>query len=250
MKYKSFTREILKCGLEEGWNKWPSDSKKGVEMPAVQKDHVNKNSKLIKLESPEEFVFEATLQQAIKNRRSRRKYSPGFLSLKELSFLLWSTQGVIDNEIVMHRTVPSASARHPFETYLVVRRVEGLVPAIYRYLPLQHKMCLITDDKLALEQISHCGFEINRSQLQNAAVVFIWAAIPYRTEWRAGPYAYKYIALDAGHVCQNLYLAAEAINCGVCAIAAYEQTMIDKVIKVNGKDEFTVYLATVGKLPL
>ena len=84
--------------------------------------------------------------------------------------------------------------------------------------------------------------------MNGAAAVFVWAAVPYRTEWRTGSYAYKYIALDAGHVCQNLYLAAEAIHCGTCAIAVYEQKVVDKVIGVDGEDEFTVYLAPVGKI--
>lgn len=245
MRYKSFSRDILKCDFEEGWNKWPSDSNKGVTMPEAQKHH--KSNKLINLVAPEDFKFEIKLQDAIKNRRSRRKFTEGFLTLKELSFLLWSTQGVTDKKIGAHRAVPSASARHPFETYLVIRRVKDLKPGVYCYLPIDHKLCLISDNKEQVEKISTSCFEINKPQMQNAAVIFVWATVPYRTEWRAGPYAYKYIALDAGHVCQNLYLAAEAIGAGVCAIAAYEQQAVDKVIGVDGKDEFAVYLATVGK---
>lgn len=84
--------------------------------------------------------------------------------------------------------------------------------------------------------------------MRSAAAVFVWAAVPYRSEWRFGPYAYKMIAIESGHVAQNLYLAAEAVNCGVCAIAAYDQKIIDQAIGVNGRDEFTVYLATVGKV--
>jgi SagB-type dehydrogenase family enzyme len=247
MKYKNFNRDILKCNFEEGWSKWPSDSNKGVAMPAAQKDYVS-GCKLFNLVSPDEFKFETTLQNAIKNRRTRRKFTQDFLTLKELSFLLWATQGVTDKNISVHRAVPSASARHPFETYLVIRRVKELKPGIYRYLPLDHQLCLISDDKVLVEKISTAGFEMNSPQMKNAAVVFIWAAVPYRSEWRSGPYAYKFIALDAGHVCQNLYLAVEAIHGGACAIAAYDQEFIDKIINVNGQDEFTVYLAAVGKI--
>ena len=81
-----------------------------------------------------------------------------------------------------------------------------------------------------------------------AAAVFIWVAVPYRTEWRYGSAAHKVIAIDAGHVCQNLYLACEAISAGTCAIAAYNQKLMDKLIKVNGEDEFVTYLAPVGKI--
>jgi nitroreductase len=56
------------------------------------------------------------------------------------------------------------------------------------------------------------------------------------------------VALDAGHVCQNLYLAATAVGAGVCAIDAYDQSEIDAALGVDGQDEFTVYCAAVGKL--
>ena len=53
--------------------------------------------------------------------------------------------------------------------------------------------------------------------------------------------------LDAGHVCQNLYLAAEAIDAGVCAIAAYNDDMVNKVLGVDGEKEFAIYIASLGK---
>ncbi len=53
--------------------------------------------------------------------------------------------------------------------------------------------------------------------------------------------------LDAGHVCQNLYLACEGIGTGTCAIAAYDQEKVDKIIGVDGENEFSVYLSPVGK---
>ena len=247
MKYKNFSRDFLRCDFEEGWSKWPTDSNKGVPMPMPQKACAL-GDKLIDLVAPTDFKFDIKLQDAIKNRCSRREFTQGFLTLKELSFLLWSTQGIIDGDITAHRTVPSANSRHPFETYLVIRRVKDLKPGVYRYLPIEHKLCIVYDDKEQAEKISTSCFEINSSQMQNAAVVFIWAAVPYRTEWRAGPYAYKFIAIDAGHICQNLYLAAEPIQAGVCAVAAYEQQAVDNLINVSGKDEFAVYLATVGKI--
>jgi SagB-type dehydrogenase family enzyme len=82
----------------------------------------------------------------------------------------------------------------------------------------------------------------------SAAATFAWTAIPYRMEWRYGLAAHKVIALDAGHVCQNMYLACEAIDAGTCAIAAYHQALMDELLGVDGKDEFTIYLAPVGKV--
>jgi SagB-type dehydrogenase family enzyme len=55
--------------------------------------------------------------------------------------------------------------------------------------------------------------------------------------------------LDAGHLCQNLYLACEAMGAGTCAIGAYDQEAVDKLLKLDGEDGFVVYLAPVGKIP-
>ena len=76
----------------------------------------------------------------------------------------------------------------------------------------------------------------------------MWATIPYRTEWRYSVIGYKAIAVEAGHICQNLYLACEAIGAGACAILAYEQKAMDNMIGVDGKDEFAIYVASVGKV--
>jgi SagB-type dehydrogenase family enzyme len=82
----------------------------------------------------------------------------------------------------------------------------------------------------------------------NAAATFIWTAVPYRMEWRYVLAAHKVIAIDAGHVCQNLYLACEAIGAGTCAIAAYDQEGLDRLLRIDGEEEFAIYLAPVGKV--
>jgi len=247
MKFKNFNRDILKSDFEAGWGQWPFDSNKGLPALSSQKPYAA-TDKLIDLVAPNNFDFDIKLIDAIKNRRSRRKFTHNSLSLKELSFLLWSVQGKTDKNTCTHRSAPSAGACTPFETYLIIQNVENLSPGIYRYLPIEHKLCLISIDQDVVNNSSLGCFEINQTRMQNAAVVFVWAAVPYRSEWRFGPYAYKMIAIEAGHVAQNLYLAAEAINCGACVIAAYDQKIIDNAIGVNGCDEFAVYLATLGKI--
>jgi SagB-type dehydrogenase family enzyme len=78
-------------------------------------------------------------------------------------------------------------------------------------------------------------------------VTFFWTAIPARMEWRYDLAAHKVMALDAGHVGQNLYLAVQSLGAGTCAIAAYDQEACDRLLGVDGDDEFTLYIAPVGK---
>lgn len=188
------------------------------------------------------------LMTAIQNRKSRRHFRPEPLTLEELSFLLWATQGVrkkVDAGTAF-RTVPSAGCRHALETYLCVLNVTGLAQGMYRYLPLEHQLVFERGEEDLAEKVSDAA--LGQHFLSNAPVTFIWTAVPYRMEWRYATAAHKVIAIDAGHVCQNLYLACEAIGAGTCAVAAYHQELMDSLLGVDGAEEFTIYLAPVGKI--
>ncbi len=226
-----------------------TDQNKGIRPPPVEKPF-SADSKRIDLLPPDDFknVTGCDLVGAIRNRKSHRQFTPKPLTIEELSFLLWATQGVREmaGEGSVYRTVPSAGCRHAIETYLCVINVEGLEEGIYRYLPVKNQLLLVSPGKNLADRITKAT--LNQSFIGKAPVVFIWAAIPYRMEWRYDVAAYKVIALDAGHVCQNLYLASSAIGAGTCAVAAYHQEMMDELIGVDGENEFAIYLAPVGKI--
>ncbi len=191
----------------------------------------------------------ADLRQIIEQRRSVRRYDENAaLSLEELSLLLWLTQGVkkLSEKTGMSlRTVPSAGARHPFETFLAVRRVEGLENGVYQFIANKHALLPIISGEVILDQIGAATG--NQAQVLTAAVTFIWTALPYRTSFRYGARAYRYLFLDAGHVCQTLYLAAESIGCGVCAIGAYDDEAVNTALHLDGQEQFVIYMASLGK---
>lgn len=185
--------------------------------------------------------------EAIAVRESVRQYKTDPLTLEELSALLWATQGVrclVSPESAL-RSVPSAGARHSFETYLIVNRVETLPTGLYRYLPFDEKLAQLNlDERIGRKAAVAC---FGQNFIAASAVTFFWTAIPARMEWRYDLTAHKVIAIDAGHVGQNLYLACQSIDAGCCAVAAYNQSACDELLGVDGDEEFTVYLAAVGK---
>lgn len=186
------------------------------------------------------------LIEALLSRESRRKYSPAPYSLEELSILLYCTQGIKRmSPKSSFRPVPSAGARHGFETYVYADRVEGLEKGLYRYLPDSHRLCLVAAHRGGMEKDLDAAL---LRQLYGSAAVFAWTAIPHRMEWRYSTASAKLLALDAGHLCQNLYLACEAIGAGACAIGAYDQSLMDHFLGVDGDQEFAIYCATSGKL--
>ena len=188
------------------------------------------------------------LRTAIEMRRSLRRYTEDALSLEELSYLLWLTQGVkkIDEKRhVTWRTVPSAGCRHPFETYLSINRVGDLKPGCYRYASVEHQLvALDISDTFNQKLTDAC---LGQRQVATSAVTFIWAAVPYRTIWRYSERSYRYLYLDAGHVCQNLHLAAESINCGICAIGAYDDDAADQLMGFKPPEMYVIYLASLGR---
>ncbi len=224
-----------------------SDQEKGAPMPPVQKP-VPKGAKPVRLPEPVKAAGEFGLKKAIAGRKSRRMFLEDSVSLEELSFLLWATQGVRDgtNPGRIYRTVPSAGNRHALETYLAVFRVEGLGRGIYRYLPMEHALVLVSEPAMQEERVS--GACLGQDFAGSAAVTFIWSVVRYRMEWRYTNASIKLLALDAGHVCQNLYLACEAVGCGTCAMAAYDQEAMDELLGLDGDDEFAIYIAPVGKV--
>ena len=240
-------RDFLKGFWWDERDKYPTDQKKGLRPPPLQKPYPE-NAPLIELAGYDDFkVLDVPLREAIRRRKSHRRFTEESLSIEELSYFLWATQGVhLDEGFANRRAVPSAGARHPFETYLILERVEGLDKGMYRYLPMEHKLLfLFSDPGLPRKAVEACR---EQHFVGEAAAVFIWTVIPYRAEYRYSVVSPKMIALDAGHLCQNLYLAVEDIGAGTCAIGAYNQEKMDKLVGVDGAEEFVIYAAPVGKV--
>lgn len=214
-----------------------------LELPAPE------GARRISLPKPAEInIPSIDLLTALENRQSVRKYSDLPLSLEELSFLLRCTQGIknMDERPSFRRLVPSAGGRHAFETYLLINKVQGVEPGVYRYLASEN--CLIEMDlspDLPETLVHACE---DQSKIKFSAVSFFWAAVPFRMTWRFSERGYRYLFLDAGHVCQNLYLAAEAVDCGVCAVAAYNDELVNAALKLDGESQFIIYAATLGKM--
>jgi SagB-type dehydrogenase family enzyme len=241
-------RNFLKDSIRKTINFRDTDQNRGIAPPPIEKPYAADATRIDLVPDGKWTEIRAVaLTTALSNRKSRRLYRNEPLSLEELSFLLWATQGIRarTNSGHAYRTVPSAGCRHALETYLCVMNIDGLQRGVYRYLPIEHQLLLECAEEGLGEKVVAAVF--GQPYPGKAAVTFVWAAVPYRMEWRYDIAAYKVIALDAGHVAQNLYLACESIGAGTCAIAAYDQEAMDALLGIDGKDEFAIYLASVGK---
>ena len=185
--------------------------------------------------------------EAIEKRESIRDYSSIPMSINELSLLLWCTQGVkrIIPNVVALRNVPSAGARNAFETFLLINNVDGLESGLYKYVALEHVLLKLDLNKDLSEKFTLACDE--QDHVKNSNVTFIWTAVPDRMTWSYAERSYRYLFIDAGHVCQNLYLVAEKLNLGVCAVGHYDDDTMNSMLNIDGEKQFTIYVATVGK---
>lgn len=194
-----------------------------------------------------------TFTEASSHRRSYRSFRPGLLELEHLSWLLWACAG---SRRPPFRIVPSAGCRHPLDLLLYIRTVDAVQPGLYRYDPLEHQLVLLRaspasaasaqDGHNPLLELDQAFDTAIHGQLWNCAVLFVWTAVPYRTEWRYPTAASKLILLDAGHACQALYGACTATGLGTCALASYDQDVLDDLLSIDGIEELAVYAAPVG----
>jgi len=202
-----------------------------VDLPVIRKEMLRENGYL----------------ELLKARHTRRNYTNQGVTLEQLSFLLWSTQGVKEYREGGARTgrpVPSGGARHPFETYVDARNVQGLEPGLWHYSPDKDRLeFLRASESFEEDTVKNlCG----QVWTARSAAVFYWTCVAYRAEWRYSWAAHRVALIDLGHVDQNFYLSAEALGLGACAIAAFDQDVCDPYLGVDGTDEYTVLTATLG----
>ncbi len=181
----------------------------------------------------------------LQHRRSVRDFVAKPMSLEELALLLWASQGITGQVgSFFFRTAPSAGALYPMETYLAIQRVDGLDPGIYHFdvqgFRLERLSVLSPGQPLADACLGQ-GF------MAQAPVNFIWTAIFRRNMVKYGHRGLRYILLDAGHICQNLLLAAGFLGLGGCPVAAFFDDEVNGLLGVDGQEESVLYLASLGR---
>lgn len=197
-----------------------------------------------KVALPTDWENEKSLLGILQYRRSHRRYGEKPLSLKDLALLLWASQGISGRAgNYFFRTAPSAGALYPVETYLSVQNTETLSPGLYHFQPADFSLERLTDvsagDKVA-------AGALGQNFMARAGVVFIWSAILRRNFCKYGHRGLRYVMMDAGHICQNLLLAAEALGLGACPVAAFFDDQLNLLLDLDGEDESVIYMASVG----
>ena len=184
------------------------------------------------------------LDRALRQRKSIRDFQQQPISKDQLSYLLWASTGIQRIEGgYKFRTVPSAGALYPIETYVVVNDVRKLEAGVYHYSIKAHQLEQLKQGEFRQEITAAA---LGQGMCQTSAVVFVWSAVFERCKWKYGQRAYRYIYLDAGHIAENLALATVSLNLGSCEIGALYDNQVNAILGIDGSEESVVCMAVVG----
>jgi SagB-type dehydrogenase family enzyme len=184
----------------------------------------------------------------IARRRSVREYADRPLTPDELSRLLHAGTGITDRRdpTFAFRAVPSSGALFPIEVYPVVFKVQGVPPGAYHYDVQRHRLELVRAGDWRREVFQAA---LSQEMIQHCSLVLVLAGLFERVQWKYADRSYRYILLEAGHLGQNVYLAATALGLGPCGIGAFFDDDLNRLLGIDGRDEAAVYLLALGAAP-
>ena len=196
---------------------------------------------------PPEDDGNMSVERALANRRSQRNFQNQALSLEQVSQILWAAYGITlprpDDPRGGLRTTPSAGALFPLEVYVIVGNVDGIKPGVYRYIPTDHKIEQVVDGDIRSE-LSDAA--LGQRMVEAAPIsVFYTAVFERTTEIYGDDRGIIYVYMEVGHSAQNVYLQAEAMGLGTCAIGAFIDGRIQQILNLTD-DEEPLYLMPVG----
>lgn len=198
----------------------------------------------IVLPKPDPNLFKYKFDEAIINRKSIRTFTNKPISLGILSTLLYYSAGIRSHEWgYPMRMFPSAGALQPLELYLVVSNVIGLDEGIYHYEADTHSLVLIKSGAFTKELYT---YSLEQSHVLTAPINICISIVYSRTASRYGLRAYRYVNMDLGHLGQNIYLVSTALGLGTCAIGAFHDDPINKLLGLDGYEEFVALIYPVG----
>jgi len=185
-----------------------------------------------------------SVEEAIARRRSVRIFSNRLLSLVQLSQILWSAQGITDLEWRRLRAAPSAGATYPLEIYISIGAlgVEGLDAGLYHYqVPTHHLLLYKSEDVRPALAVAALG----QRCIHQAPVTIVVGAAYDRIGRHYGKRSERYMAMEAGHIGQNVHLEAVSQGLATVMIGAFDDAKVAGVLGLD-KSIVPIYLMPIG----
>jgi SagB-type dehydrogenase family enzyme len=190
--------------------------------------------------------LQMSLADVLARRRSVRSFGATPVRLPELAAVLRAGYGVTgrletEEEPQPVRAAPSAGALYPLELSVAVRRVDGIDPGLYHFDPLDDALELAARGQPDLAATTPFA-----DTAHAAAAVIVVSAVFWRSRFKYGLRGYRFVLLEAGHVAQNILLAATSLGLGAVPLGGFYDRRVDQLLCINGVDESALYLICLG----
>jgi SagB-type dehydrogenase family enzyme len=201
-----------------------------------------------------EFQREKPVFATMLERRSNREFSREPITLQELSDCLYSGLGItgFTEEPLFGRLprklTPSGGARNPFEGYVYSLNVDGLDRGMYHYSATEHTLGFVGADNAAASLPYPHDILGKQEWADRASAIIFLVANFERTMWKYNaPQAYRIVTLEAGHIAQNMILAATANGLLSAPTAAIHDTTIERALGITSLLQSVMYGVLIGK---
>jgi SagB-type dehydrogenase family enzyme len=186
-----------------------------------------------------------SVEQAIHDRRSVRRYTNEPLTLQDVSQLMWAAQGITNQE-TQFRAAPSAGHTYPLEVYILIGKgsVNGLNEGLYHYNPFNNTLeqILGNDARPELSQAAN-----GQPWVKEAPVDIIITGNYQKMidKYKDEKLSTRFVDMEAGHVGENIYLEAESLNMVTVALGSFKDDSVHQILRIPGNEK-TLYIYPVG----
>ncbi|UCG85923.1 MAG: SagB/ThcOx family dehydrogenase [Gemmatimonadota bacterium] len=182
-----------------------------------------------------------SVEAALHARRSVREYDDAPLTLNEVSQLMWAAQGITHPDGL--RTAPSAGALYPLNLHLVVGRVEGIGPGVYRYRSTGHSLVKVAEGD---RRCDLAAAALKQEQIERCAVVIVLSAVYERVVGKYGARGVCYAHMEVGLAAENVHLQVVALGLGTVMVGAFEDETVQDILGMVSNEKPLV-LMPVGR---
>jgi SagB-type dehydrogenase family enzyme len=202
-----------------------------------------RHSQRARLSLPLSDELNVPLSTLLRRRRSSRAFCGQSLTVAEIATLLYHAYGSVSPR--GYRPTPSGGALYPLELYVGTPSTQGIEAGLYHYDALRHELEIVNPN-VGLPQLAEAT--VAPEVIENAALYVAVTCVFWRSRFKYGQRGYRYCLLEAGHLMQNLLVAAEALELGAVPLGGFLDNRLSRLLEIDGVDEAPLYVAAIGRL--
>lgn len=187
--------------------------------------------------------------QLLRERCSCRRFASQPLRSSQLSAVLLAAYGTFETVRLgpleqVNRPVPSGGGLYPLELYAVILHCDDVRPGIYHFNPLHHALEEIKPG--APPPVFVSELFMTQPYVAEASCLLVTTTVVGRSMWKYEDRGYRYILFEAGHVAQNIALAAAAVGLGSLHLGGFFDLDLAALLELDPETEVPLYVTAIG----